>query len=263
MAEFTAKDVQALRKATGAGMMDAKKALQENDGDAEAAATWLREKGIAKMAGRSDRENSQGTVALSIGEEGGAVVQLKSETDFVAKSDDFTTLVGEMADAVAAGGPEAVTAFDARVEDMRLTLKEHIEVGDIVHYPAADGNVVGGYLHSQDGRGVNGVLVELAGGNSDLAKDVAMHVSFSRPKYATRDEVPADVIEAERSTLETLSRNEGKPEAALPKIVEGRLNGFYKEVVLLEQGFVRDEKQTIAKLLGDASLVRFAQSEIG
>lgn len=263
MAEFTAKDVQALRKATGAGMMDAKKALTENDGDAEAAAKWLREKGIAKMAGRSDRENSQGTVALSIGEVGGAVVQLKSETDFVAKSDDFATLVGEMADAVAAAGPDAIAGFDARVEDMRLTLKEHIEVGDVVYYPTTDGNVVGGYLHSQDGRGVNGVLVELTGGTPELAKDIAMHVSFARPKFATRDEVPAEVIDAERETLEMLSRNEGKPEAALPKIVEGRLGGFYKEIVLLEQGFVRDEKQTVATLLGDASLVRFAQTEIG
>ncbi|MEO1060056.1 MAG: translation elongation factor Ts [Actinomycetota bacterium] len=263
MAEFTAKDVQALRKASGAGMMDAKKALQENDGDAEAAAKWLREKGLAKMAGRSDRENAQGTVAMAIADGAGAVVQLKCETDFVAKSDDFVALVQEMADAIAAGGPDAAAGFAGRIEDMRVTLKEHIEVGDVVHFGATDGHTVGGYLHSQDGRGVNGVLVELAGGDADLVKNIAMHVSFDRPKYVRREDVPEDVVAAERETLETISRNEGKPEAALPKIVEGRLGGFFKEVVLLEQAYVRDQKVTIEKLLDGAELVRFGQTEIG
>ncbi len=263
MADFTAKDVQALRKSSGAGMMDAKKALQENDGDPEAAAKWLREKGLAKMAGRSDRENAQGTVAMAIADGAGAVVQLKCETDFVAKSDDFTRLVQEIADAVVASGPDAVSGFDTRIEDMRVTLKEHIEVGDVIHFGATDGNTVGGYLHSQDGRGVNGVLVETAGGDADLVKNIAMHVSFKRPKYATRDDVPADVIAAERETLETISRNEGKPEAALGKIVDGRMNGFFKDVVLLEQGYVRDEKVSIEKLLDGATLVRFGQTEIG
>ncbi|MEM8904943.1 MAG: translation elongation factor Ts [Actinomycetota bacterium] len=263
MADFTAKDVQALRKASGAGMMDAKKALQENDGDAEAAAKWLREKGLAKMAGRSDRENAQGTVAMALAGGAGAVVQLKCETDFVAKSDDFVALVQELADGVAAGGPDAVSGFDTRIEDMRVTLKEHIEVGDVIHFGATDGNTVGGYLHAQEGRGVNGVLVETVGGDDELVKNIAMHVSFDRPKYARREDVPADVVAAERETLETISRNEGKPEAALPKIVDGRMNGFFKEVVLLEQPYVRDQKVTIEKLLDGAELVRFGQTEIG
>lgn len=261
MADFTAKDVQALRKATGAGMMDAKKALTENDGDAEAAAKWLREKGLSKMAGRSDRDNSQGVVALATSG-GTALVQLKCETDFVAKSDDFTNLVNEIAEAVAAGGPDAVAGFQERVDDLRVTLKEHIEVGDVVHIPDA-GTSVGGYVHVQDGRGVNGVVVELDGGSEELARDICMHIAFARPRYLQRDDVPEDVIAAERETLETLSRNEGKPEAALPKIVEGRLAGFFRDIVLLEQKYVRDEKQSISGLLGDAELKQFAQVVIG
>lgn len=261
MADFTAKDVQALRKSTGAGMMDAKKALTENDGDADAAAKWLREKGLSKMAGRSDRDNSQGVIALS--KSGGtALVQLKCETDFVAKSDDFVALVNDIADAVAAGGPDAVAGFQERIDDLRLTLKEHIEIGDVVHIADAGTNV-GGYVHVQDGRGVNGVVVELDGGSEDLARDICMHIAFARPRYLNREDVPADVVAAERETLETLSRNEGKPDAAIPKIVEGRLAGFYKDIVLLEQKYVRDEKKSIADLLGDATIARFSQVVIG
>ena len=128
---------------------------------------------------------------------------------------------------------------------------------------AADGNALGSYQHMQGGRGVNGVLVEVAGGSPELAHDVAVHIAFARPKYLSRDDVPADVVDAERATLETITRNEGKPEQALPKIVEGRLNGFYKDVALLDQPYAKDDKQSVSQFLGGATVVAFAQAEIG
>ncbi|HVX18649.1 MAG TPA: translation elongation factor Ts [Acidimicrobiales bacterium] len=263
MANFTAKDVQALRQSTGAGMMDAKKALTENDGDSEAAAKWLREKGLSKAAGRADRENSQGAVAIARVGDAAAVVELKSETDFVAKSDQFTELVQTLADRVAADGAGAADSVKDAVDDLKVTLKENIEVGAVIRVEAAPGNLLDTYLHRQDGRGVNGVIVELSGGTPELAHDLAVHIAFTKPPYLTRDEVPAEEVDAERETLTNLTRAEGKPEAALDKIVQGRLGGWYAERVLLEQKFVRDEKQTVKALLGNAELVRFAQVYIG
>lgn len=263
MPEFTAKDVQALRQSTGAGMMDAKKALQENGGDFDAATKWLREKGLAKSAAREDRDNSQGTVAVSVVDGVAAVVELKCETDFVAKSDQFSTLVQEIATLVVVDGEEAAAKKADAIDDMKVVLKENIELGRIVRIEPAAGNVVDTYLHRQDGRGVLGVVVELAGGSVDLAHEIAVHIAFAKPKYLTREEVPADAVAAERETLEGITRAEGKPEAALEKIVEGRLGGWFKDQVLLEQGYVKDEKQTIAQLLGGASIVRFALVAIG
>ncbi|MCU0310008.1 MAG: translation elongation factor Ts [Acidimicrobiales bacterium] len=263
MAEFTAKDVKALRDATGAGMMDAKKALQENDGEMEAAAQWLREKGMAKVAKLEDRDNSQGSVAVVVDGPVGAIVELKSETDFSAKADDFTSLVQEMADLVVAKGVDALGELEGDLDSLKIAKKENIELGSVVRFDAADGNVLDSYLHIQDGRGVNAVLVEMAGGSRELAHDVAVHIAFSKPPYLTRDEVPADAVEKERQALLDITKAEGKPEQAWPKIVEGRLNAWYKDQVLLEQGFVRDDKQTIAQYLGDATLVRFAQVFIG
>jgi elongation factor Ts len=263
MANFTAKDVQTLRQSTGAGMMDAKKALTENDGDFEAATKWLREKGLAKAAGRSDRENSQGAVAIAQVGNVAAIVELKSETDFVAKSDQFTALVQALADSVVADGEGGVDAHKAAVDDLKVTLKENIEVGKVVRIEAGAGSLVDTYLHKQDGRGVNGVIVELSGGSEELAHDLAVHVAFTKPGYLRREDVPAAEIAIERETLAAVTRAEGKPEAALEKIVDGRLGGWFAERVLLEQKFVRDEKQTITALLGDAQLVRFAQIFIG
>lgn len=260
---FTAKDVQALRQSTGAGMMDAKKALEANDGDMEAAKQWLREKGLAASAKRDDRENTQGVVALVVSGNVGAIVKLKSETDFVASSDQFKAEAQTIAELVAAKGEAAVAERAAQLDDLKIVLKEKIELGEVVRIEAAPGNLLDSYLHIQGGRGVNAVLVEMAGATQELAHDVAVHIGFARPKYLTRDEVPADVVEKERATLETLSRNEGKPEAALPKIVEGRLNGFFKDWVLVEQAYAKDDKQTIAQYIGKASIVRFAQVEIG
>jgi elongation factor Ts len=260
---FTAKDVQALRQATGAGMMDAKKALEANDGDMETAAQWLREKGLGKAAERSGRENTQGAVALSVHGDVGVLVQLKSETDFVAASDAFKGLAEEIAGAVADQGEAAADGFKDRIDDLKITLKENIERGQVVRFEAADGDLLDSYLHVQGGRGVNGVLVELTGGTQELAHDIAVHIGFAKPDYLTRDEVPADVIERERATLEAITRNEGKPEQAISKIVDGRINGFYKEKVLLEQPYAKDEKQSIAQFLGSARIVRFAQVLIG
>jgi elongation factor Ts len=262
MADFTAKDVQRLRQQTGAGMLDCKNALQET-GDFEAAARLLREKGLAASAKRSDRENVQGAVAVAVTPEAGAIVQLRSETDFVAKSDDFTKLVDELAELVATKGEQAVAERQNDVDTLKVSLKENIEVGQIVRFDAGVGAVVDSYLHVQNGRGVNGVLVELEGGTKELAHDVAVHIAFARPEYLSRDQVPAEAVEEARKELEAISRNEGKPEAALPKIVEGRLNGWYKERVLVDQAYARDEKKSIGQLLGDARVTRFAQVTIG
>lgn len=262
MAEFGAKDVKALRDATGAGMMDAKRALEENNGDMEAAGKWLREQGIVKSAARADRENTQGAVAVADGANVAAFVELKCETDFTAKSTGFTEVVQKLADAVLAGGEGAVDTLKDQVDDLKLTTKENIEVGKVVKVEAGS-DALDVYLHRQDGRGVNAVIVQLAGGAKELAHDIAVHAAFTKPKFVSRDEVPADAIATEREALEAITRNEGKPEAALQKIVEGKLDGWFRESVLLEQKFVRDEKQTIKQLLGDAQIVRFEQVIIG
>jgi len=260
---FTAKDVQSLRQATGAGMMDSKKALEANDGDLEAAKQWLREKGLAASAKRDERENSQGVVALVIDEQVGAMVELKCETDFVAGSEHFKLEAEELARLVAAKGTDAAAERGDRLEDLKLSLKENIELGRVVRVEAPDGDVLDSYLHIQNGRGVNGVLVVVSGGSHELAHDIAVHVAFARPAYLRRDDVPADVVEAERTTLEAITRNEGKPEQAVPKIVEGRLGGFFKTVALLDQPYAKDDKQSVAQVLGSATVVEFAQVEIG
>jgi elongation factor Ts len=266
MAEFSAKDVKALRDATGAGMLDAKKALTETNGDFEAGAAWLRERGLGKAAERSDRENVEGAVAVANSGSAAAIVELKSETDFVAKSPQFVSLINKLAKDVAANGEGAVDGYKDAIDDLKITLKENIEIGRVVRFDAADGDILDTYLHIQNGRGVNAVMVELAGGTADLAHDVAVHIAFGRPAYLTRDEVPSEDVEAERAALEAQTRNEGKPEQALPKIVEGKLNGWYKRVpggVLLEQPFARDDKKTVAQILGGATVVRFAQAVVG
>jgi elongation factor Ts len=260
---FTAKDVQALRQATGAGMMDAKKALEANDGDMEASKQWLREKGLAASAKRDDRENNQGVVSLVIEGNVGAIVKVKSETDFVASSDQFKAEADTLARLVAAKGEAAVAERAAALDDLKIVLKENIELGEVVRFEAAPGNVIDSYVHIQGGRGVNAVLVEMSGATPELAHDVAVHIAFARPKYLSRADVPADIVDHERQTLEVISRNEGKPEAALPKIIEGRLNGFFKDVALLDQPYAKDDKQSITQFIGSASIVRFAQVEIG
>lgn len=263
MADFTAQDVKRLRDMTGAGMMDAKKALVENDGDFETARKWLREKGLSKAGERSDRENVQGAVALARIDNVATLVQLKCETDFVAKNSDFVNTANDIAELVAKQGESAASEKAEAIDDLKVTLKENIELGRVVRIEAKDGQVLDTYLHVQDGRGVNGVVVLVEGADAELAHEIAVNIAFHKPTYLSRDEVPADQVEAERATLEAQTRNEGKPEAALPKIVEGKLNAFFGKLALLEQPYVKDEKRTVKQLLGDASVVQFAQVLIG
>jgi len=268
MAEFTAKDVQALRNATGAGMMDAKRALTESDGDTEGAMKWLRERGLGKAAERAGREAQEGAVAVSYDKEANAIalVQLRSETDFGAKSPDFVNLVNELAALVASEGEDAVQQRKAAIEDLNIVIKENVQLGEVIRFEAAPGNLLDSYLHVQNDRGVNGVIVELAGGNQQLAHDVAVHIAFGKPKYLRREDVPADEVEAERATLDAETRRDGKPEAQVPKIVDDKLGGWFKRVpggVLLEQPFAKDDSKTVAQTLGDARIVRYAQVVIG
>jgi elongation factor Ts len=260
---FTAKDVQALRQGTGAGMMDAKRALEATDGDAEAAKQWLREKGLGDAAKRQERESSQGAVSLFVDDRRAALVKITSETDFVASSETFRKLANDLAALVAQNGADAVSQREKELEQLRITLKENIQVAAVERIEAAEGDVLESYLHVQGGRGVNGVLVQLDGGSSELAHDIAVHIAFARPKYLAIEDVPADEVAAERATLENITRNEGKPEQAIPKIVDGRLQGYFKTVCLLEQPFAKDDKVQIKDLLGGAKVVRWVQVEIG
>ncbi len=252
MASYSAKDVAALRQMTGAGMLDCKNALEETGGDMEEAAKLLRMKGLAGAAKRSDREASEGAVAVARSGDAAAVVELRCETDFVAKAEEFVALADELAALVAAKGEDATEELADEIDRLRATLKENISVGRVRRLVAESGQVLDTYLHRQAGRGVNAVAVVLEGGSEELAHEIAVHIAFTKPAYLSRDEVPEADAAAERATLEEISRNEGKPEAALGKIVEGRMNGWYKERVLLDQAYVRDEKQTITGMLGTA-----------
>ena len=261
MADFTAKDVKALRDATGAGMMDAKKALTEAHGDAEAATQILREKGLSKAAKRSDRENADGAVALAQDGNKVAVVLLRSETDFSAKSDDFVAVAQKLADVALAGGdPAADCATD--IEDLMLTKKENIDVGAVHIVEAADGNALDTYLHVQDGRGTIGIVVEGNGVSEDALHSIALHCAFANPRFLNRDEVSEEDAAKEREALLEITKSEGKPEAAWDKIVEGRMTAWYKESVLLEQG-LNGDKVSVAETAAPGTVVRFVQARVG
>ncbi len=278
-ASVSAADVAALRKATGAGMMDCKAALSECGGDVDAAKDWLRTKGLAGASKRAGRAAEQGAVEVVVDGGVGAIVELTAETDFVAKSGDFTGTVTALARlAVEAGTDDLAelehegTTVGEHVAQLAARLGENVAVGRVIIFEAADG-ILDGYKHVQSGRGTIGVLVDLGGVDrsdaqaGEVAHDIALHIASAAPRYLTRDDVPAEVLDKERAVFEELTRNEGKPEQAIPKIIEGRLNGFYKDNVLVEQPFVRDPKQTIAKLLAglnpDARVRRFARVKIG
>ncbi|MDW3217653.1 MAG: translation elongation factor Ts [Acidimicrobiales bacterium] len=259
---ISAKDVKALRDATGAGMMDAKKALVEADGDMEAATQALREKGLAKAADRSDRDNDEGTIALAVEGNTAALVQIKTETDFSAKNEAVTGLAQTLADAVVAGGPGAVDAHAEAIDDLKVTIKENIELGAVEQIVAADGNVLDTYLHVQDGRGVNAVIVEGSGVSQEDLHQVALHIAFAKPSYLSADEVPADEVEREKAALLEITKAEGKPEQAWEKIVDGRLRGWYGERVLLEQG-LHGDKTAVKDSLGGGTIARYLQVVIG
>lgn len=282
MPEISAKDVASLRKLTGAGMMDCKRALEENEGDIEQAKTWLREKGIAGAEKRAGRAAQQGAVDVVVEGPVGALVELSCETDFVAKGTQFKETVTALARQVAAKGDTDLPSqpYDADpsttvgdlVKGMAGTLGENISLGRVARFEA-DGGLIDGYKHIQNERGTIGVLVELAGVDAgdpkavEVAHDIALHIASAAPRWVSRDDVPAELVEAEKTVLENLTRNEGKPEQAIPKIVEGRINGFYKDNVLVEQGFVRDHKVTVASLLTglspEAKVARFVRFKVG
>jgi elongation factor Ts len=279
MADISAKDVAALRKMTGAGMMDCKRALLENDGDFERAKDWLREKGIAGAAKREGRAADQGAVEVLVTDDVGAVVELNCETDFVAKGEAFGRALAALTRLVVDEGDTDIGAkkidgetVDDYVKGLSGTLGEKIELGRVFRFATTDG-LLDGYKHLQNERGTVGVLVELGGVDRgaararEVAHDVALHIASAAPRYVTRDEVPPEVVARERDIYEAQTREEGKPEQAWPKINEGKMNGFYKSVVLLEQSFVKDNKQTIetvVKSLGpDAHVRGFARVKIG
>ena len=270
MASVTAADIKKLRESTGAGMTDCKNALVEADGDYDKAVELLRIKGLKGVAKREGRAASNGLIA-SVVEEGkrGTMLELNCETDFVAKSDRFITLADRIVNSARGVSDPKEIVVDGKplqdvLDDAGATLGEKIEVRRVASF---EGEHVAVYLHrtNPDLPPQVGVLVELTAENPEVAKDVAQHIAAFAPRYVTRDEVTEDVVAKEREIAEATAREEGKPEAALPKIVEGRVNGFYKESVLLEQAFAKDNKKTVGKVLEEAgvSVKGFARFKVG
>jgi elongation factor Ts len=265
----TAADVKKLRDATGAGMMDCKKALTESDGDHDRAIEFLRVNGQAKAAKRgAERSATNGLVAFA----DGALLQLGAETDFVAKNDEFQTLANAAVQAVAATKADSVEAANAAalpsgqtvseaVQELAIKIGEKLEVSNATYF---DGRTVV-YLHrrASDLPPQVGVLVEYEGDDETAARTAAMQIAAMRPQYLSRDEVPSDLVENERRIAEATAKEEGKPAQALPKIVEGRVNSFFKDVVLLDQPSVTDNKTTVGKQLDAAGVkvTRFARFE--
>ncbi len=273
MASVSAADIKKLREATGAGMTDCKNALVEADGDYEKAMEQLRIKGLKGVAKREGRSASNGLVLATLdGTSSGTMLELACETDFVAKSEKF----GELADKVmtAAKGANDVTSLASVVidgkplsevlEDANAAMGEKIEVRRVVSFSGQDVTV---YLHktSPDLPPQLGVLVELSGPAGDLGKDIAQHIAAFSPTYVAREEVPEDLVAKEREIAEATAREEGKPEAALTKIVEGRVNGFFKDTVLVDQAFAKDAKKTVKKVLAEAGVEvkGFARFKVG
>lgn len=276
----TANDVKALRADTGAGMMDCKKALGESGGDIEAAKKILREKGLAAAGKRSGRSANEGLVEARVAPDGslGVLVEVSCETDFVAKGERFHALAGAVADVAFAAKGEIGAAEDAAIsaliDDAQVDLQEKIEFKRATGFAAGDGGVVDAYLHKTGGWAKMGVLVEMAGEGLDaeslagLAHDLALHIQFARPSYLLRDEVDDKLIDAEREVAEAKARNEGKPDKIIERIVEGAVTKLFKDTVLLEQPYVREDKKSVEQWLkgqsdGKGSVVRFARFEIG
>src|SRR5579875_2916330 len=276
MANFTAAEFKRLRDQTGAGFMDCKKALEEADGNIEAAVEVLRLKGAKDAGKRATRTAANGLVVAELsGHTAGILVELNCETDFVAKTDLFQQVAGEIAQAALASGAAdrlALLSTEVRpgqtaeqvIEEASGSLKEKIEVGRFARF---EGGYVTAYLHRSDAAlpPTLGVLVQIEQDNDEVARDLAQQVAAMRPLYATRDEAPADVVEKERRIAEQITREEGKPEQAIPTIVDGRVNAYFKDVVLVEQAFVKEQKKTIKQVLADAGVtVRgFARFQVG
>ncbi len=257
-----AREVKELRDSTGAGMMDAKRALVATGGDMDAARQLLREQGLAKADARSERDNDQGAIAVAGDSQTAAIVQLKCETDFSAKNDGFTSLAQDMADLVLQSGLSAAAECSDRLEDLRLKLRENVEVGAVERVDASAGAILDTYLHRQEGRGVNAVVVEGRGVEPEALHQVALHVAFAKPRFLSAGDVPEEEVARERAALAEITRAEGKPERAWDKIIEGRMRGWYGERVLLEQG-LHGDKTLVKASLGGGSILRFVQVMIG
>jgi elongation factor Ts len=276
MANFTAADVKRLRDQTGAGMLDCKKALEEAEGDLEAAIELLRVKGVKDASKRATRTAANGLVTAELdGNRAGVLMELNCETDFVAKTDLFQDVAAQIARAALAAGVTDRLALLAAVvrpgttagqliEEAGASLKEKLELGRFARF---EGGYVTSYLHRSD-RALPptlGVLVQLDKANDEVARDLAQQVAAMRPLYASRADVPQDVVEKERRIAEQITREEGKPAHAIPKIVDGRVNAFFKDVVLTEQAFVKDQKQTVGRVLADGgvTVLGFARFQVG
>ena len=276
MANFTAADVKRLREQTGAGMMDCKNALDEADGDIEAAIELLRLKGAKDVNKRATRTAANGLVVAELdGTAAGVLIELNCETNFVAKTDLFQQTARQIADAaIGAKVADRLTLLstEARpgvtveqlIDEAGASLKEKLELGRFARF---EGGYVASYLHRSDAAlpPTLGVLVQLDKDNAEVAKDLAQQVAAMRPLYTTRDEVPADVVEKERRIAEQITRDEGKPEQAIGKIVDGRLNAYFKDVVLTEQAFVKDQKTAIKQVLASngVAVTGFARFQVG
>jgi elongation factor Ts len=274
MANYTAADVKALREKSGAGMMDCKSALDEADGNVDKAMEVLRLKGLKGVTKREGRTTSNGLIVARVNGGTGWLIELACETDFVAKAPVFIALADKVADAVVAGGAKtlesALTAdmggksvADA-INDEAAIMGEKVELRRVA---VAEGDAVDAYLHrtSKDLPPQVGVLVAYSGSDAETAHDVAVHIAAFSPTALSRDDISAEVVATERRIAEETARNEGKPEAALTKIVEGRVNGFFKENVLVEQDFAKDNKLSVAKVLENAGITvsAFARMRVG
>ncbi len=269
MANYTAADVKRLRELTGSGMMDCKRALEDSDGELEKAVELLRIKGAKDVGKRAERATSNGLVVAA----GGTMVELDCETDFVAKSADFQALADRILQVALDRKPadldalRAATLGEGTVDEAVQALSARIgEKLELKRYVSIDGPVAL-YLHrrSSDLPPAIGALVAYEGADAEAARAAAMQVAAARPRYTTRDQVPADVLDNERRIAEATAREEGKPEQVLPRIVEGRVNGYVKDVVLLEQASVQDPKKTVKALLDEAGVrvKEFARFEVG
>jgi elongation factor Ts len=275
MANISIADIKALREQLGTGMVDTKKALEEAGGDIEKATEILRLKGAKGNAKRADRSTSEGLVAAKENGNGTAtMIELACETDFVAKGEKFIALADKVLDAASAAGATTVEEALAApagsqtvaelIGDEAAILGEKVELRRIA---VVSGENFAIYLHktSKDLPPQVGVVVGYAGDDAETARSIAQHISFANPTYLSREDVPAAEVENERRIVEEISRNEGKPEAALPKIIEGRLGAYFKQVALLEQEYARDNKLTIAQVLKDSGLTvsGFARFKVG
>ncbi len=276
MAKYSLADIKALREQTGAGMLDVKNALEEADGDYDAALKIIRLKGLKSLSKREGREAEAGLIVAQKAEDGksAVLVEVNSETDFVAKNDKFIEFANQvLAAAVASGATDVESLMNAEaaegtvqelVDEMGAAVGEKVLISQVA---VVEGDNVALYLHqtSRDLPAQVGVAVATNAAGAELAQDVAMHIAAYRPRWVSQDEVPAEVVEQEKETLTELTLKEGKPEQVVPKIVEGRLGAFYKDNVLVNQDFARDPSVTVGQLLeeADATVTEFVRIQVG